>query len=274
MAINFLNKLNFKLKGKFFPPSGSDSVRFRCNICGQDCVEQLKDFGRETPSCPSCGSTVRMRAIIHVLSIELFSKSLALPDFPVRNDIHGIGLSDWDEYAVRLAHKLNYKNTYYHQEPKLDIKSINSNLQGSLDFIISTDVFEHVEPEIAIAFENAHRLLKRNGIFIFSVPYKIEGVTQEHFPDLYKYQIININGKKQLRNVTRDGQEQIFDQLVFHGGEGATLEMRVFSKDSLLEEFSNAGFSEVKIYNKHCMDYGIYWGNRIDSMPIAARKII
>jgi len=52
-----------------------------------------------------------MRAIVHLLSTELFGESYILRDFPVRPDIRGIGLSDWDGYAGGLPHKLNYTNT-------------------------------------------------------------------------------------------------------------------------------------------------------------------
>ncbi|MGH9903496.1 MAG: hypothetical protein ACRD68_16940, partial [Pyrinomonadaceae bacterium] len=79
-----------------------------------------------------------------MLSTELFGESLALTDFPERRDISGIGMSDWDGYAAPLALKLGYQNTYYHQEPKLDITSIEPALESTLDFIISSDVFEHV----------------------------------------------------------------------------------------------------------------------------------
>jgi SAM-dependent methyltransferase len=211
-----------------------------------------------------------MRAIIRILSLELFGKSLAIPDFPIRHDIVGMGMSDWEEYAERLKHKLNYRNTYYHKEPKLDIISIPSDLEGKFDFIISTDVFEHVEPPISIAFENTRNFLKPNGVFIFSVPYLKEGKTIEHFPELYRYEIIKNNDSCFLKNITRNGVEQIYNHLVFHGGEGTSLEMRSFSESSLMEEFLKAGFKNVEIYRDQDLKYGIRW--EIDwSLPIAAR---
>jgi len=239
--------------------SRPDLLRYRCNICGQMCETKISELGRETPSCAGCGSTVRMRAIIHMLSMELFGKSLALPDFPARPDITGIGMSDWDGYAIPLAHKLGYKNTYYHQDPKLDITSIDSSIEGSLDFIISSDVFEHIVPPVSIAFENARRLLKPAGVLIFTVPYSQDGRTHEHFPDLYHYKIMETGGRRILENKTRDGREQRFDNLVFHGGSGATLEMRVFSESGLMEEFNGAGFKKVKLYKDPNLAHGVYW---------------
>ena len=243
---------------------------FRCNICGSPCRAMPRELQREEPSCPTCGSTVRMRAIVHVLSMELFGKSLAIQDFPLRKDITGVGMSDWYEYAMRLSDKLNYRNTYYHKEPKLDITAIDPALEGLMDFIISTDVFEHVGPPVHVSFENARKLLKDDGVFVFSVPYTKEGTTREHFPDLHKYEIIKKGDNFVLRNITKEGKEQIYDNLVFHGGDGATLEVRYFSESSLMEDLQKAGFHNVKFYKEPDFEHGIYW--EIDcSFPVAAR---
>jgi SAM-dependent methyltransferase len=252
------------------PIGKSNTLSYRCNICGKECESKITELARENPSCTGCGSTVRMRAIIRTLSLELFGESLAIPDFPIRPDIMGMGMSDWEEYAERLKHKLNYRNTYYHKEPQLDIISMPSDLEGQFDFIISTDVFEHVAPPILIAFENTRKLLKPDGVFIFSVPYLKEGKTIEHFPELCKYEIIKNNDSYFLKNITRYGVEQTYDHLVFHGGEGTTLEMRVFSESSLMEEFRKAGFTNVEIYGDEDLRYGIHWESDW-SLPIAAR---
>jgi SAM-dependent methyltransferase len=246
---------------------------YRCNICGQFCESKVTDLGREAPSCPACGSTVRMRAIIHLLSLELFGQSLALPNFPVKPEIRGIGLSDWEGYAIPLAHKLNYTNTYYHQEPRLDIMAIDSALEGTLDFLISTEVFEHVPPPVSVAFANAYRLLKPCGVLIFTVPYTKEGQTLEHFPELHDYAVIEQNGQYCLKNITTDGREQLFESLVFHGGAGSTLEMRVFAEQSLKEEFSRVGFQHLKVHPEPTFEYGIYWSHDW-SLPMIARKCI
>lgn len=247
-----------------------DTLCYQCNICGKKCESEITKLTREEPSCIGCGSTVRMRAIVRILSLELFGDSLAIPDFPVRPDIAGIGMSDWEEYAECLKHKLDYKNTYYNKEPKLDITSIPADFEQKVDFIISTDVFEHVEPPISTAFENTYKLLKANGVLIFSVPYLKEGKTIEHFPELYRYEIIKDSKGYILKNITRNGAEQVYDHLVFHGGEGTTLEMRIFSESSLLEEFMKAGFTNVRFYKDQDLKYGICFESDL-SLPIAAR---
>jgi SAM-dependent methyltransferase len=246
------------------------TLNYRCNICGRACETPVADLGREKPSC-ECGSTVRSRSIVHLLSEELFGRSLALPDFPVRPDLHGWGMSDAG-YSDLLSQKVGYVNTFYHQEPRFDISApLDPSLEGTLDFLISTEVFEHINSPVSIGFENARRLLKPNGVFIFSVPYTLEAATREHFPDIYKFEVIDRTGANPiLKNITRDGREQVFDNLVFHGGPGATLEMRVFSEAGLMAELKQAGFGTIIIYSEPCWEFGIYWKDAW-SLPILAR---
>ena len=248
-------------------------INFQCNICGTFCQSPLSNLGREIPCCPVCGSTGRMRSIIHILSIELFGDSLILPDFPENMNINGIGMSDWFGYANPLAKKLAYTNTFYHQEPRLDIKSIDKSQENSYDFIISSDVFEHIEPPISIAFDNLFKLLKAGGVTVFSVPYILQGEEiVERFPDLYNYSIEKTeNGQFFLNNSTKEGKVQTFDNLIFHGGEGFTVEMRLFSKKSLINSFYKAGFQKIQIYDEPVLKYGIFWKDPW-SLPLSARK--
>ena len=81
----------------------------------------MAQLQREIPSCLGCGSTVRMRGIVYLLTSELFGTSLALPELPIRRDVTGIGLSDAEAYASRLSARLGYRNTFFHAEPRLDI---------------------------------------------------------------------------------------------------------------------------------------------------------
>jgi SAM-dependent methyltransferase len=233
-----------------------DFFNFRCNICGHLATFPNAKIKREVWSCYYCMSTLRWRGIIHALSNELFGESLALPDFPVRPDIVGIGLSDWDGYASILEKKLSYTNTYYHQEPFLDITSIKPEQRRLYDFIICSDVFEHIAPPVSKAFENAQLLLKPDGVMIFTVPYA-EGITTEHFPELYKYSLQKRQDKWILLNQTVDGRSQEFSDLTFHGGPGSVLEMRVFGKESLLQETRAAGFESVRIYDEEFPEYGL-----------------
>ncbi|WP_266183995.1 methyltransferase domain-containing protein [Dyella humicola] len=218
-----------------------------------------------------------MRSIAHILTTELFGESIALPDLPMRKDLSGVGMSCWEGYATPLAERLNFTNTFYHQEPRLDITDISDANVGQYDFITSTDVFEHVAPPVRRAFVNARRLLKVGGVFVFSVPYDRPGKwwaqTIERFPDLHEYEVVHSDGHSYLKNTTRRGKVQVFNELVFHGGEGATLEMRLFSERSLLREFLKAGFNRIFIYRQPYLPYGLYWKND-KSISMAARVVL
>lgn len=248
------------------------SLTFTCNICGNANQCEAAKIGRETPSCSSCGSTVRMRSIVHVLSHELFGRCMPIAEFPSEPRLRGIGTSDWQGYASRLAKRLDYTNTFYHQEPKVDITAPDPSLDGTLDFLTSTDVFEHIEPPVDRAFRAARRLLKPNGVLVFSVPYKLDGDIVEHFPDMHDWQIDRSSGKPVLHNTTRDGKKQVFDDLVFHGGDGATLEMRLFSLQGICDQARAAGFAPPKIHHASHLECGMVW--EVDwSLTMALRPI-
>lgn len=249
--------------------STSAVVSFRCNVCGADCRAAPAAISRETISCHGCGSTVRFRAIVHLLTTELFGRSIALPDLNRRNDISGIGLSDFGPYARQLEDKLDYVNTYYHAQPRLDITDVPADRNAAYDFIIASDVFEHVAPPVSRAFANARRLLRPGGVVIFTVPFTLEAATIEHFPDLHDYRLLETPQGWRLENRTVDGRRQVYDDLIFHGGAGSTLEMRLFSRAALEREFAQAGFSRMRIAGEPCPEFGIAW-HEPWSLPVVA----
>jgi SAM-dependent methyltransferase len=197
---------------------------------------------------------------------------MALTDFPVNRGISGLGMSDWEGYADRLAEKFLYTNTYYHKEPRLDIsQAVPLGLVQSSDFVISSEVFEHIAPPVLRAFQNTFELLKPGGLFVLTVPYGNQHETVEHFPDLYDFTIIEDRGTYRLENVTRSGERQDFHDLVFHGGAGATLEMRVFSEPALLRHLAEAGFDEIIVHREPDLLHGIWWPEPW-SLPLSARR--
>lgn len=243
---------------------------FLCNVCGAQARAPLVRIDREEPSC-ACGSTVRMRDIVYSLSLALFGRSLALPDFPNNPAITGFGLSDWDGYAAGLARKFSYQNTFYHQRPFLDIVAPPEEMLGTADFLISSDVFEHVPPPVSRAFDNAYRLLKPGGFLILTVPYSKEAVTIEHFPNLDRYRIIDIDGHHALVNLDREDRFHLHSGLIFHGGGGETLEMRVFCERGVLDALKQAGFTDIRIVGEDVPEVGII--HKVDwSLPIIARR--
>ena len=258
-------------------------MQYQCNICGTD-NDGSRETGREVPDCLGCGSSLRMRAMIGLLSLELFGRVLPIADFPVRKDIRGVGLSDWDGYAKRLSTRLDYTNTYYHQSPYLDITSIGKDICGTCDFLISSDVFEHVAPPVEAAFVGARRLLKPGGVLVMTVPYMVEvRETKEHFPELHDWSLVKppwwrsfLRGEKsrsdawKLCNRRRDGAVEWHENLIFHGGPGTTLEMRVFSEMALLSQLAEAGFSKIYIAKDALPEAGVQWPVPW-SLPVVAR---
>ena len=246
----------------YLKASKTSLVYFRCNVCGRRTCFPREKMGREPWSCWYCASNVRWRSVIHALSMELFGKSLVIAEFPHRPDLTGIGLSDWDGYADRLVKKLGYTNTFYHQAPQLDITDVDLTQHDQYDFIISSDVFEHICPPISKAFENAYRLLKPGGVMILTVPY-LDGETREHFPDICQFSIEKEGKTWVLLGKTTDGRSRKFSDLTFHGGPGTVLEFRIFGKDSLSRDCTMAGFDPVRVHGETVEDFGIYWNRYI-----------
>jgi len=135
-------------------------IIFTCNVCGAR--NQVAEFATEPASC-ACGSNVRVRALLHLLSMELFSRSLTAIDFPKLKSIRGLGMTDKPGYAAILAEKFDYTNTFYDRTPRFDFTEPHAGLYGTYDFILSADVLEHVAPPVARAFENARKLLRPGG---------------------------------------------------------------------------------------------------------------
>jgi len=246
-----------------------EPVPYRCNICGTGNAAPLSALTREAMSCAHCGSNVRFRSMVYLVTLECLGVPALLPALRPRRDVRGLGLSDAEAYAAPLARKFDYENTYYHKAPRLDITEVDPAHEGRYDFLIASDVFEHVAPPVSRAFANARRLLKPGGKFIFTVPFEHEGDPIEHFPDLHEWSLAERDGRWTLTNVTHDGVTQTFDDLVFHGGPGSTLEMRVFSRDSVARAFLDAGFARVRVADDTFLPFGIHWSDPW-SVPIVA----
>ncbi|HUA83958.1 MAG TPA: methyltransferase domain-containing protein [Bryobacteraceae bacterium] len=244
-------------------------MSFLCNVCGAECNPAEK-LAREQASCTNCKSSVRLRALIALLSQEIFGTLLALPEFPAIKGIRGIGMSDTPQVAERLAEKFDYTNTFYHQSPRFDLTHPDPRDFGRYDFILSSEVMEHVPPPVEPAFANLHALLKPNGLLLLTTPYNIGGQTEEHFPQLHEFTLTRLGGKTVLVNRRRDGSIETFENLIFHGGHGSTLEMRAFTESSLRAVLRDAGFDEVHFEAENRPEYGIDHAESW-SLPIAAR---
>lgn len=170
-------------------------------------------------------------------------------------------MSDPQPIADAFSRRFDYRNTFYHREPRFDIMEAGGRAEfdfGSFDFVVASEVFEHVRGPVQTAFDNLARLLKPGGIAIFSCPYETEGDTLEHFPNLHDWHVVKLRSDYVLLNRTVEGRLETFDNLIFHGGPGSTLEMRVFSERDLMANFRAAGFGRIAVAEDY-EPYGIVW---------------
>lgn len=231
-----------------------------CNICGTTNHSPVLSVTRESSPCQHCGSVMRFRSMMAILTERLFGKVQVLSEVTAHPGITGLGMSDADTYATLLTQKFSYTNTYYHCEPLLDVMKPATKWLGVNDFVITSDVYEHVPPPIQTAFDNLFALLKPGGVVIFSVPFSLEADTREHYPNLHDFTIRQeANGDYVLDNVTKDGVKETFTDLVFHGGPGSTLELRLFSQAALQRHFAAAGFTDLRIHTELHVEHGIIW---------------
>ena len=104
-----------------------------------------------------------------------------------------------------------------------------------------------------------------------TTPWVWGGPTREHFPGLHQWAIEGEGRQRVLRNVRADGRTERFTNLVFHGGSGLTLEMRVFSRSGLETGLRGAGFQDVEFEQGILPSAGIVFPYPW-SRPVVVRK--
>jgi SAM-dependent methyltransferase len=246
------------------PPADLEDPRwtpFLCNVCGLSNYLPLRRLSREDGHCAKCRCYGRLRSMMYAVTAHFSPDEIVLARMKPRKDIRGIGCSDWG-YTDLLAEKFDYVNTFYDREPRFDLCKVDWSrwLPGSIDFITCTDVLEHVEPPIEGAFDNMRRLLKPGGVAILTVPTTLEPATREHFHDLHDWRIETEGKQRVVVNRRRDGTIDRFDNLCFHGGEGLTLEFRVFSREGLIDSIQNGGLRVAAVYDRPIEAHAISLG--------------
>jgi len=242
----------------------------RCNICGSASIGPLNGDG-EFPACAACGSELRQRAVALLLSRALFGCDIALCDFPQLKSIRGLGISDLPMLARPLERFFTYTNTYYHQEPSLDLTEPPPPELGLFDFLICSEVLEHVMSPVSRAFEALSRLLKPTGFLLLTVPFGLGEQTEDHFPTATALKVTEVDGKLVAVGHYPDGSYRVHDNLVFHGGHGATLELRLFSETELKSQLASAGFTHVSFLCEGNDGFGVAFPSPC-SLPILASK--
>jgi SAM-dependent methyltransferase len=243
-----------------------------CNITGKT-FHIAADECRHRELLLKHGYNSRFRAVCYELTHKLYGTPHILANVSANKTIRGIGMSD-ARWADLCADKFDYTNTQYHCEPRLNIYN-SAHIQNykGVDFVISSDVFEHIDPYpgIQLAFDNLYALLKPGGFIVFTVPYSTTQPHREHFPNLFDYRIVQEHGERVLHNVTKEGIQERHVNLVFHGGEGHTLEMRIFSRASITTHLELAGFINITFHDngENYQKHGIWMG---DELVVTADK--
>ena len=243
---------------------------FTCNNCDAQSTFNPDGDWREAPSCANCGSSVRTRQLIYCLTSALYGSPATLSSIKDPK-YSGVGLSDPELLANQMASAFIYTNTFYHSEPKLDICNPSESRLGRSDFLISSDVFEHVPSPVQAAFDGAFAVLRPGGILVLTVPFDERVETTERFPNVKEFKLMNFDGEWLLVGKTQAQSYEVHDNLIFHGGPGTTVEMRFFSRQAVISHLLAAGFTDVVVHGQAHPEYGIFPPHE-QGLPITARK--
>ena len=117
----------------------------RCAVCGADIELADAKLHREIPICPVCRSNPRFCGIGLAINQAIYGDVAApLIERGERKNIRALGVSDDRRYASILDRLFTYTNTFFHQEPRLDITSAEgTGAFKDMDIIVCSDVVEH-----------------------------------------------------------------------------------------------------------------------------------
>ena len=207
---------------------------------------------RERVECVVCGLNERQRMILasalrwsrlsrsrHIyiqefitLFFQVFDK-IVLREFKSCCDLTGSEFLGWDKTSGNIYDNVRHEDVCR-----------TSFMSGSVDLIISNDVYEHV-PDIQAAFQEAYRILSDRGAMIFSVPF--------------------IFGEAQTKKRARLGiskEIEFLEKPIYHDDplnpDGA-LVFHDFGWD-MLQQLKEAGFSDVFMLDGHDPTLGYFGG--------------
>lgn len=229
---------------------------FFCVACLLPSRADKAHLGREGTNCFWCKATARDRAML--INIHWAFLLKLVKDPKVLPKIIGVSDGSLIENTLKRFYKSRYQNYHYHKEPKLDITKVPSTLYATADIISCSEVLEHVAPPINLAFVGLEKILKEKGILVMSVPHSdSHGIHIEHFPIMTTYRLLS-QDPTTLFGILPNGEEVKFKNLVFHGGEGFTLEYRIFSAKSIRDHLAKVGFIGAHP-NRNFRSFGIVW---------------
>lgn len=154
-----------------------------CNVCGGIRKIKIRSANlREEGSCKRCRSNSRKRHLAAVILDSLGSarRYSSLREIPSDSPVKLYNVESNGALHSCLKHINGYVCSEYfgpyeevgkEKEGVLNVDLQNIPFEENLfDFVISTEVFEHI-PNPYIAFKELHRILKPGGSHIFTVPY-------------------------------------------------------------------------------------------------------
>lgn len=233
-----------------------------CSICAK--VLFFKTMSREGVLCKRCGSYWRTRSVIDAIKLRLgYDRRVCFRDINPDFSIYSLGMTDDISITTTLPTKFMHVNSFYNQFPKIDLLNLNKESESSFDIVICTDIFEHIPNNIEKAFINLYKLIKKNGLLIFSVPLirvkeglyelnsdpnksELNQIHQEYYPGMVKWD----HNKKDNSIRWQDSNDKIYvdTEPEFHGGAGLTLTFRLFSNESVISFLHSVGFRDVQSF--------------------------
>lgn len=214
---------------------------WHCLICETWNVEGTID--REGMPCRSCGSSWRSR--VSVLSVLVGLRVPVRPLSRVSADWSrtGLGISDSTVLSRALFSRYSYVPTYFHGAPYLDITAPDAGyLAEPVEFVVCSDVLEHVPPPADMAFVQLRRLLKPGGFAVITVPLGDATVSNEYYPGM-------VDGEfegESWRWYDNHGNSHLDTDPEIHGGDGRTIAFRAFGEAQVIESLYEAGFASVE----------------------------
>lgn len=215
--------------------------RWTCITCGHLHRGMPRDVARESALCVSCGASWRVRATVLALLQGLRIDPRPLPDVGADWSRRGVGCSDHPALASRLPSRFLYTNTHLEKYPFLDVLQPPKEVLGDFEFVICSDVMEHVEPPYQRGFDGLASLLRPGGFAVVSVPLTQgdgEG-TVEFYPGLRSFEVVE---GPAVRWIDAEGEEHLDESPEMHGGDGLVLAFRRFVVRDVVKGLLQAGF--------------------------------
>lgn len=221
----------------------ADAAQWTCIVCGERHAAVPDDVRREGAFCSGCTSTLRNRATVLALMYGLAHEPRPISDLPEDWSRRGVGCSDHFATASRLPTRLSYTNTYHQRFPKIDILDPPEDLlRDGVEFVICSNVMEHVEPPHAYGYAGLYAMLRPGGFAVVSLPVFDQPATVEHYPGMTSYELLD---GPVVRWVDAHGDQHIDADPEMHEGEGLVLAFRRFAPADEQNALYAAGFTSV-----------------------------